>query len=57
MKYAAPLCHSPRKGAWRSVTQVEGEEAELIEARIVICVLRQRENPGVHALFHHTDSD
>jgi len=57
MKYAAPLCQSPRKGAWRSAIQGEGEEGELIEARIVICGLRQRENPQTHALFHDTDSD
>jgi hypothetical protein len=57
MKYAAPLCHSPRKGAWRSAIQGEGEEAELIEARIVICVHRQRENPEARALFRHADND
>jgi hypothetical protein len=57
MKYATPLCHSPRKGAWRSAIQGEGAEAELIEARIVICVLWQRENPEVHASFHYTDND
>jgi hypothetical protein len=57
MKYATPLCHRPRKGAWRSVIQGEEAEAELIEARIVICALLQRENPEVHALFHHTDND